>query len=76
MTIQNEHQYQVTQSKLRQLERDLVNLETNPSNLSERLRQAESQGIKVLIARLNSEMAQYNALKQQSTPMRIGSIDE
>lgn len=76
MAIQNEHQYQVTQSKLSELERDLANLEMNTSLSSERLRRAESQGIKVLIARLSSEMAEYDALKQQQTPITIGSIGE
>lgn len=65
--IQNEHQYKITQTKLRELEKALANLDVNPSNLSPRLLQAEKQGIQVLIDRLRSEIVEYDRLKQQKT---------
>jgi HTH-type transcriptional regulator / antitoxin HipB len=74
--IQNEHQYKVTQTKLRELEQSSIDLDVNRSNLSDRLLQAEKQGIKVLIDRLRSEVVEYDNLKQQRTPIQISSIEE
>jgi HTH-type transcriptional regulator/antitoxin HigA len=74
--IQNEHQYKITQTKLRELERSLADLDVSRGNLTERLLQAEKKGIQVLIDRLRSEIAEYDNLKQQKTPIKIGSIDE
>lgn len=74
--IQNEHQYKVTQTKLRELEKSLLDLDVERSNLSVRLLQAEKKGIQVLIDRLRSEVVEYDNLKQQKTPIQISSIDE
>jgi HTH-type transcriptional regulator / antitoxin HipB len=74
--IQNEHQYKVTQTKLRELEQSLVNLDVNRGNLTERLLQAEQNGIQVLIDLLRLELVEYDNLKQQRTPIQIGSLDE
>jgi HTH-type transcriptional regulator / antitoxin HipB len=74
--IQNEHQYKVTQTKLRELEQSLIDLDINSSNLSERLLQAEKKGVQVLIDRLCAEIVEYDNLKQQRTPIQIHSLDE
>jgi HTH-type transcriptional regulator / antitoxin HipB len=74
--IQNEHQYKVTQTKLRELEQYLIDLDLNSDNLSERLLQAEKKGIQVLIDRLYAEIVEYDNLKQQRTPIQICSLDE
>jgi HTH-type transcriptional regulator / antitoxin HipB len=74
--IQNEHQYKITQTKLRELEQSLADLDVSRGNLTERLWQAEKKGIQVLIDRLRSEIAEYDNLKLQKTPIKIGSIDE
>lgn len=74
--IQNEHQYKVTQTKLRELEQSLIDLDINSSNLSKRLLQAEKNGVQVLIDRLYSEIVEYDNLKQQRTPIQICSLDE
>ena len=74
--IQNEHQYKVTQTKLRELEQASINLDINLSHLSERLLQAEKKGIQVLIDRLQLEVVEYDDLKEQRTPIQIGSIEE
>jgi HTH-type transcriptional regulator / antitoxin HipB len=74
--IQNEHQYKVTQTKLRELEQSSISLDINGDNLSERLLQAEKQGIQVLIDRLRLEVVEYDNLKQQRTPIQIGSIED
>lgn len=74
--IQNEHQYKVTQTKLRELGQASIDLAVNSCNLSERLLQAEKQGIQVLIDRLKSEIVEYDNLKQQRTPIQIASIED
>jgi HTH-type transcriptional regulator / antitoxin HipB len=74
--IQNEHQYKVTQTKLRELEKSLIDVDINSDNLSERLLQAEKKGIQVLIDRLGAEIVEYDNLKQQRTPIQICSLDE
>lgn len=74
--IQNEHQYKVTQTKLRELEQSLVDLDINSYNFSERLLQAEKQGIQVLLNRLRLEIVEYDNLKQQKTSIQIGSIED
>jgi HTH-type transcriptional regulator / antitoxin HipB len=74
--IQNEHQYKVTQTKVRELEQASIDLDVNISNLSERLLQAEKKGIQVLIDRLRLEVIEYDNLKQQKTPIKIGSIED
>jgi HTH-type transcriptional regulator / antitoxin HipB len=74
--IQNEHQYKVTQTKLRELEQSLIDLDINSGNLSERLLQAEKKGLQILTDRLYSEIVEYDNLKQQRTPIQICSLDE
>jgi HTH-type transcriptional regulator / antitoxin HipB len=74
--IQNEHQYKVTQTKLRELEQSLIDIDINSGNLSKRLLQAEKNGVQVLIDRLCAEIVEYDNLKQQRTPIQICSLDE
>jgi HTH-type transcriptional regulator / antitoxin HipB len=74
--IQNEHQYNVTQTKLRELEQSLIDLDSNSGNLSARLLMAGKNGVQVLIDRLCAEIVEYNNLKQQRMPIQIGSLDE
>ena len=74
--IQNEHQYKITQTKLRELEQASINLDINSGNLSQRLLQAEKKGIQALIDRLQLEVVEYDDLKQQRTPIQISSIEE
>jgi HTH-type transcriptional regulator / antitoxin HipB len=74
--IQNEHQYKVTQTKLRELEQSLIDLDINSGNLSKRLLEAEKNGIQVLVDRLCAEIVEYDNLKQQRTPIQICSLDE
>jgi HTH-type transcriptional regulator / antitoxin HipB len=61
--IQNEHQYKVTQTKLKELGQSLIDLDINSRNLSERLLLAEKNGVQVLIDRLYAEIVEYDNLK-------------
>jgi HTH-type transcriptional regulator / antitoxin HipB len=72
--IQNEHQYKVTQTKLRELEQSSIDLDVNSDNLSECLLQAEKNGIQVLIDRLYAEIFEYDNLRQQRIPYFSVSI--
>ncbi|MGL5833347.1 MAG: helix-turn-helix domain-containing protein [Waterburya sp.] len=74
--IQNEHQYKITHTKLIELERALAELDFKKANLSERLLQAEKKGIQVLIERLQTEIVEYDNLKQQKVPIQITSVDD
>ncbi len=62
--IQNDRQHQVTQTKLRELEQVSNELDINSGNLSERLLQAEKNGIQVLIDRLRLEVIEYDNLQR------------
>ena len=59
----------------RELEQASIDLDSSSHNLSERLLQAEKKGIQVLIDRLRLEVVEYDNLKQQRTPIQIGSIE-
>jgi HTH-type transcriptional regulator / antitoxin HipB len=61
--IQNEHQYKITQTKLRELAQSLTDFDVNWATLTERLLQAEKKGIQVLIDRLHLEIVEYDRLK-------------
>jgi hypothetical protein len=56
--IQNQHQYKVTNSKLKDLQQSLVELANNPRGLSERLLQAEKVGLQIWIGRSRYRVCQ------------------
>ena len=56
----------ITQTQVRELEQDLTDLDTNPSNFTQRLLQAEKNGIQILLDRLLSEIVEYDNLPQHS----------
>ena len=61
--IQNQHQYKITNSKLKGLELVLLNLANNPTQLSERLWQSQQAGVQVWIDRLKTEIIEYDLLQ-------------
>lgn len=74
--IQNQHQYQVTQNKLRDLEQGLVELFKVKDTLRSRQFSARKHGLERTIETLKQEIAEYESLKQQQTPIKIASIKE
>ncbi len=74
--IQNQHQYQVTQNKLRDLEQGLVELLQIKDTLRPRQLRARKHGLERTIATLQQEIAEYDSLRQQQTPIKIASIKE
>ena len=74
--IQNQHQYQVTQNKLKGLERGLVELEKIKDTLHPRQFLGRKNGLSKSISTLQQEIEDYERLKQQQTSIKIGSIKE
>jgi HTH-type transcriptional regulator / antitoxin HipB len=74
--IQNQHQYKVTNSKLKDLEQSLVELTNNPRGLSERLLQAEKAGLQIWIDRLKAEVDEYDRLRQGESKFTFSSLPE
>jgi hypothetical protein len=59
--IQNEHQYQITHSKLRDLQLDRATLELS-SDLHPHQIQARKNSLDILIGELDREIVEYNRL--------------
>ncbi|MBW4622928.1 MAG: hypothetical protein KME17_26670 [Cyanosarcina radialis HA8281-LM2] len=64
--IQNEHQYQVTQDRLKDLEQALVELLKIKDNLLQRQFSSRQNGLQITIDNLRREIAEYDSLKQLS----------
>lgn len=73
--IQNEHQYKVTQNKLKDLEKALVELSALKNTLHSRQFSSRQKGLQLTIDSLRQEIEEYNSLKQQ-TSITISSIQE
>lgn len=74
--IQNQHQYKVTNSKLKDLQQSLAELANNPRDLSERLLQAEKAGLQIWIDRLKTEIDEYDRLRQGESKFTFSSLPE
>ena len=74
--IQNQHQYKITNSKLKELELVLLNLADNPTQLSERLWQSQQAGVQVWIDRLKTEIIEYDLLQKGQSVLKISSLSE
>ena len=73
--IQNEHQYKVTQNKLKDLEQALVELEATKETLHPRQFSSRKKGLQLKIDSLSKEIEEYNGLKQQAL-IKISSIQD
>ena len=74
--IQNQHQYQVTQNKLLDLERGLIELEKIKDTLHPRQFLGRKNSLSRSIGTLQQEISDYESLKQQQTSIKIASIKE
>ena len=74
--IQNEHQYKVTQNKLKDLEQALAELFQIKDTLHPRKFSSRKNGLQIMIDSLRKEIEEYEALKQQQNPIKITSIQE
>jgi HTH-type transcriptional regulator / antitoxin HipB len=74
--IQNEHQYKVTQNKLKELEQTLAELFQIKDALRSRQFSSRKNGLQMMIDSLRKEIEEYDALKQQQTPIELASIQE
>jgi HTH-type transcriptional regulator/antitoxin HigA len=74
--IQNERQYKITRSKLRDLQLDLATLDL-PNDLHPRQVLARQNSLGILIGELEREIADYNRLKSgQVTQFPIESLQD
>jgi hypothetical protein len=67
--IQNERQYKITRSKLKELLLDRATIDL-PSDLHPRQVLARKNGLGILIAELEQEILEYNRLKRGSNAIR------
>jgi HTH-type transcriptional regulator / antitoxin HipB len=74
--IQNEHQYKITQNKLKDLEGALVELIKIKDSLRPRQFSSRQKGLQLTIDNLRQEIEEYNCLKTQKTSIKISSIQE
>jgi hypothetical protein len=66
--IQNEHQYQITQTKLNALELDLAALDVPDSDLHPRQILGRKNSLNILIGELQQEIADYKHLQRTEIP--------
>jgi HTH-type transcriptional regulator / antitoxin HipB len=75
--IQNERQYKITQTKLRDLEKDLAQLDAPDPSLHPRKVLARRNSLNILITELRQEIADYEQLRSgQVTQFALNSIQE
>ena len=74
--IQNQHQYQVTQNKLKELERGLIELLEIKDTLRPRQFSARQNSLSGMIQTLKQEIVEYESLTKQENPIKIASIKE
>jgi HTH-type transcriptional regulator / antitoxin HipB len=75
--IQNERQYKITKTKLRDLKLDLSGLDAPDSDLHTRLMLARKNSLNILIGELEQEIAEYDRLKSgQITKFPIESLGD
>ena len=74
--IQNEHQYKVTQNKIKGLEQALTELFQIKDTLHPRKFSSRKNGLQMIIDNLQNEIGEYDALKQQNAQIKIASIQE
>ena len=75
--IQNERQYKITQTKLRDLKLDRATLDLPDFDLHPRLILARKNSLNILIGELEQEIAEYDRLKSgQITKFPIESLQD
>lgn len=74
--IQNEHQYKVTQNKLKDLEGALDELIKIKNTLHPRQFSSHQKGLQLSINSLRQELEEYDNLRAQQTSIKITSIKE
>ena len=72
--IQNQHQYQVTQNKLKDLEKGLMELAKIKDNLHPRQYLGRKNSLTKNIDALKQEISDYEYLKQPKIPIKIKTI--
>jgi HTH-type transcriptional regulator / antitoxin HipB len=66
--IQNEHQYRITQTKLRELEQELAAINPQSPNMHTRQIVGWTNSLNMTIRQLKQEISEYQQLKQPRSP--------
>jgi HTH-type transcriptional regulator / antitoxin HipB len=75
--IQNERQYKITQTKLREFERDLADLDPHDPNLHPRQVTGWTNSYNLTIRQLKQELAEYEQLKSGNVlTFVLGSLND
>jgi HTH-type transcriptional regulator/antitoxin HigA len=74
--IQNEHQYKITQNKLKDLDRALIELCQIEDTLHPRQVSSRRKGLDLTIDNLRQETIDYDNLRTRQAPIKIKSIQE
>jgi HTH-type transcriptional regulator / antitoxin HipB len=75
--IQNERQYKITQTKLREFERDLADLDPPDPNLHPRQVTGWTNSYKLTISQLKQELVEYEQLKSGNIlTFVLGSLND
>jgi HTH-type transcriptional regulator / antitoxin HipB len=75
--IQNERQYRITQTKLREFEQDLANLDPQDPNLHPRQVVGWTNSYNLTIRQLKQELAEYEQLKSGNiVTFVLGSLND
>ncbi len=74
--IQNEHQYKISQGKIKEIERSLDQLYKEQKSLHPRKFQMRQNGLQGIFADIQSEIRQYEALKEKPSAIEIESFSE
>jgi HTH-type transcriptional regulator / antitoxin HipB len=73
--IQNEHQYKVTQTKLRELEKGFTDLQEAKCRLAPAVAQATENSFQHEINKLKAELERYDNLKSGKIKIVLPSLD-
>ncbi len=74
--IQNEHQYKISQGKIKEIEQFLEQLYKEKSSLHPRQFKMRENGLQGILAEIQEEIKKYNALKEKPTVIEIKSFAE
>jgi HTH-type transcriptional regulator / antitoxin HipB len=74
--IQNEHQYKVSQGRIREIEQSLDQLYKEKISLHPRQFKMRENGLQGILAEIQEEIKKYNVLKEKPTAIAIESFAE
>jgi HTH-type transcriptional regulator / antitoxin HipB len=74
--IQNEHQYKISQGKIKEIEKSLDKLYKEKKSLHPRQFKMRENGLQGILAEIQEEIEKYDVLKEKPTVIEIESFSE